>query len=116
MDALKIAMMSAMTVPANVAVALDDVFAAADRAAAQELLPSSAELAGAPYARILMAIIELSKGDLSALAHYAERARQDWRDVLLWSEHPRSDNELGSYSEARERLGLPPDPDHLDQS
>jgi hypothetical protein len=103
-----------MNLPPNVAMAVDDTFAAGDRTAAQELLPSTTELVGAPYARVLMGIIELSRGDLSALARYADGARRDWRDVLYWREHERSNDEPSSYGELRDRIELPPDPDHLD--
>jgi hypothetical protein len=103
-----------MSLPPNVVAGLDVSFAAEDQAAAQELLPSTDELVGAPYAHVLFAIIALSEGKLSALAHYAERARQDWRDVIYWHEHPRSEDEPSSYRALRARIGLPPDPDHLD--
>jgi hypothetical protein len=58
------------------------------------------------------AILTLATGDLSRLRHFAERAHQDYRDVLMWAESPRDPDEPQTYAELLERLGLPPDPDH----
>jgi len=38
--------------------------------------------------RVQVAVLQLSDGDLDKLRHYVEAARQDFRDVLLWSELP----------------------------
>ena len=38
--------------------------------------------------RIQLAVLKLSEGDLDRLAHYAEVAQQDFRDVLAWAEYP----------------------------
>ena len=62
--------------------------------------------------RVRRDIVILAKGDLDQLRHYAERAAQDYRDILMWAEYPPDDDEPRSYGELRARLGLPPDPDH----
>lgn len=62
--------------------------------------------------RIRRAIVALSNGDLGRLRHFTDQARRDFRDVLFWAENPPDADEPRSYTELRERLGLPPDPDH----
>jgi hypothetical protein len=59
----------------------------------RERLPSKAELhiSETPewdrlYERVLLAIVNLSDGDMGELDHEIRAARQDWRDVLLWHE------------------------------
>jgi len=103
-----------MSLPPTVEKELDRSFAEPDRAAARQLLPQEHAF-GDGYERILLAIIGLSNGSLSTLAHYSQSARDDWRDVLSWHENPREPDEPTSYSELREQLGLPPDPEHADQ-
>lgn len=39
-------------------------------------------------ARVRMAILKLSRGDLEKLKHNLEVARGDYRDVLFWAEYP----------------------------
>jgi len=63
--------------------------------------------------RVRRDILTLAHGDLSRLRHFADRAHQDFRDVLMWAEYPPTESELQTYAELRERIGLPPDPDHL---
>ena len=62
--------------------------------------------------RVRRAVLKLADGDLRRLRHFTERAQQDFRDVLFWAENPKSADEPRTYSELRERLGLPPDADH----
>jgi hypothetical protein len=38
--------------------------------------------------RVLLAILNLSKGSMEAVWEYVDRAKRDYRDVLFWSEHP----------------------------
>jgi hypothetical protein len=77
-------------------------------ASARERLPAPEDLpAGAPFDRVLCAVVRLADGSLDALSHYADSARGDWRDVLYWAEHPRDDSDPKSYEELRRRLGLP---------
>lgn len=102
-----------MSVPATVETELARTFPGPDREQARALLPSEDEI-GDGYERILVAIVALAKGSLSALAHYSESAREDWRDVLYWYEHPGDPDERQSYAELREHLRLPPDPEHSD--
>ncbi len=47
-----------------------------------------AELSERGRARIQLAILKLSKGDLEKLRHYVEVAELDYRDVLAWAEYP----------------------------
>lgn len=35
--------------------------------------------------RVQFAVLELAKGDLAMLRHYAEQAAVDYRDVLYWA-------------------------------
>lgn len=63
--------------------------------------------------RVRRAILTLAGGDLSRLRHFADRAHEDFRDVLMWAEYPPAESDPQTYAELRERIGLPPDPDHL---
>jgi hypothetical protein len=84
------------------------VFAEPLWASARERLPALEDLpAEAPFERVLRAVVRLADGSLEALSHYASSAREDWRDVLYWAEHPRDDSDPKSYEELRRRLGLP---------
>lgn len=38
--------------------------------------------------RVQFAVLELAKGDLAMLRHYAEQAAIDYRDVLYWAFYP----------------------------
>ena len=38
--------------------------------------------------RVQLAILKLSAGDESKLLHYVAAAKQDYRDILMWSEEP----------------------------
>lgn len=100
-----------MTLPPDVDAELERSFRDPERDQARALLPSEDEI-GDGYERILLAILALAEGSLSALAHYSQSARDDWRDVLYWHEHPRDADEPKTYAELRERLRLPPEPEH----
>ena len=38
-------------------------------------------------ARVQMACLKLSEGNIDKLKHYVEQARMDFRDVLYWAEY-----------------------------
>jgi hypothetical protein len=38
--------------------------------------------------RVLLAILDLSKGKVEAVRELVDRAKKDYRDVLFWSEYP----------------------------
>jgi hypothetical protein len=38
--------------------------------------------------RVLLAVLNLSKGCKEAIWDYLDRAKRDYRDVLFWSEYP----------------------------
>lgn len=83
-----------------------------DRQAAAALLPREDELPlTPPYEAVLLAILALAQGDLDLLSHYADSARTDWRDVLVWSAKPPDPDAPKTYEELRQRLGLPPEPE-----
>lgn len=52
-------------------------------------------------ARVRLAILKLSEGDLDLVGSYAEMARRDFRDVLLNAEYPR-------YADLTWEKGEPP--------
>jgi hypothetical protein len=62
--------------------------------------------------RIIVAVLKLSEGDLDRLRHFVDVANADSRDVIYWAEYPRDPGEPKSYVELRERLNLPPEPEH----
>jgi hypothetical protein len=94
-----------MSLPESVATEIQRAFPESLRVAASEGLPASGDLvAGAPYERVLIAIVRLAKGSLDQLAYYSEQARRDWRDVLYWTQHPQ---EPTNIEELRRRLKLP---------
>lgn len=97
-----------MSLPPTVSAELERAFHGAEVDRARTLLPSEEKL-GNDYERVLLAIVALAKGSLSSLAHYSQQARNDWRDVLYWHEHPDEVAAPKSYGELRQRLGLPPD-------
>jgi hypothetical protein len=80
-----------------------------DQAAATALVESfEAEQKLSP--RISRCVVDLAKGDLSKLENYIERAKYDWRDVIMWAEtvpleynHPFKDVSWG----ARTRAAIP---------
>jgi hypothetical protein len=59
--------------------------------------------------RVQRSILQLAEGDIDRFLHFASRAQQDSRDVIMWADEPRGDDEPKSYEELRARLGLPPD-------
>jgi hypothetical protein len=71
-------------------------FPAADRAEALRLLELLAsEVGGQP--RVLRCVLFLARGDLARLAHNADRARSDWRDVIYWAEYDEQDRRVRDF-------------------
>jgi hypothetical protein len=58
--------------------------------------------------RVLVAVLELSNGELELLRRFVEVAAVDPRDVLYWSEAPRGSDEPANYDELTKRLQRPP--------
>lgn len=83
-------------------------FANDQQAAVRDVLPRHEELsAGAPYERVLLAILKLSGQDMERVAHFSVAAKRDWRDVLYWAEHPPESTDPQSWDELRKSLGRP---------
>lgn len=61
--------------------------------------------------RVRRALVTLADGDLERLRHFCARAHEDFRDVLMWAEHPRKADEPSKYTELRNRLQPSPDTD-----
>jgi hypothetical protein len=57
--------------------------------------------------RVLVAVLELSNGELERLRQFVEVAAVDPRDVLYWSEAPRGSDEPVDYDELTKRLRRP---------
>ena len=47
--------------------------------------------------RIARCIVHLARGDLDKLIHFAERARQDWRDVIWWAEYDGKEKQIRDF-------------------
>ena len=94
--------------PAPVESALEQAFPdvnnrtqARDRLLSLDSLP-----ANSPRERVMLAVLALAAGDLTAVSHFVERAIKDWRDVIYWAENPRDPDEPKSWEELQRRLGL----------
>jgi hypothetical protein len=83
---------------ADIAAQLDADLAPAARGPATAILAELARELEDDADRILRCVVFLSTGDLARLAHNAERARQDWRDVISWAEYDRDDRRLHDFS------------------
>jgi hypothetical protein len=46
--------------------------------------------------RVHLAILKLSSGDEGKLLHHVVAAKQDYRDILMWSEEPEPATELAA--------------------
>ena len=62
--------------------------------------------------RVRRAILTLSDGDLDALRHWTDTAKEDYRDVLLFAEYPPNPDDPKTPGELRARIGMPNDPDN----
>ena len=49
---------------------------------------------GAEQARVQIAILKLSAGDLTRLRHDIDAAQQDYRDVIYWAFYDKDNNEI----------------------
>lgn len=63
--------------------------------------------------RVQLAIISLSEGDQSKLGYFLGVAKQDYRDVLFWADHPEeakidTPEKKKRVREMFEKLGLKP--------
>jgi hypothetical protein len=74
-------------------VTLTEAIAAAFRPDARERIRAMVESYGRePHERererVQLAIVRLSEGDEAKLAYFLSVAKQDYRDVLFWHDHP----------------------------
>ena len=73
-------------------------FAPADRGEALGLLGLlAADVGGQP--RVLHSVVFLARGELGRLAHNADRARADWRDVISWAEYDEQDRQVRDFNQ-----------------
>ncbi len=63
-----------------------------------------------PSDQLLRAIVLLSGGSLSQLAHYAQRAAEEPGQVIEWAEH---DNQVGSHGLRTSDLASPIGEEHF---
>jgi hypothetical protein len=71
-------------------------FAATDRPSAFGIIES---LSGAKETwRVCRCVLFLARGQLSLLAHNAEQARLDYRDVIYWAEYDEQDRLVRDFS------------------
>ena len=49
--------------------------------------------------RILRCVVSLSCGELSLLAHNADQARSDYRDVIYWAEYDEQDRQVRDFNQ-----------------
>ena len=45
------------------------------------------EMGPGEHSRVLRCVVSLAQGDLTRLFHFADRATQDYRDVVYWAEY-----------------------------
>ncbi len=66
--------------------AIQSLFPKSDAGEIRRMMDSAIAHAGQrPEARILLACLLLSEGDLDRLKHYLQQATMDYRDVLYWA-------------------------------
>lgn len=56
------------------------------------------ELENVERPRVLRCVVFLAGGDLGRLVHFADRALQDWPDVIYWAEYDKQDRRLRDLS------------------
>jgi hypothetical protein len=95
------------------------VRAAFPRSEAREILALLEQYGVEPYERererVQLAIVALSEGNKDKLLYFLSVAKQDYRDVLFWSDHPEEAKIDTPEKKERvrkmfERLGLKPPP------
>jgi hypothetical protein len=47
--------------------------------------------------RIARCVVHLADGDLEKLIHFVECARQDWRDVIWWTEYAGGERQVRDF-------------------
>jgi hypothetical protein len=57
------------------------------------------ELGGIVPPRILRCVLFLSAGDMARLVDFADRALNDWRDVIYWAEYDERDHRLRDFNQ-----------------
>jgi hypothetical protein len=68
--------------------------------------------------RVLLAVLNLSKGSKEAVWDYLDRAMKDYRDVLYWSEYPEESRldtpeKIAQFRKLCEWLGVDPETDWI---
>jgi hypothetical protein len=66
--------------------------------------------------RVLLAVLDLSKGSMEAVREYVHRAKRDYRDVLFWSEYPEESRldtpeNIARFQDLCKWLGVDPETD-----
>jgi hypothetical protein len=61
--------------------------------------------------RVLLAILDLSKGKVEAVRELVDKAKKDYRDVLFWSEYPEESRvdtpaKIARFRKLCSRLGI----------
>lgn len=83
-------------------------FPEGQRAVVRDVLPRREDFSdGAPYERVLLAVLDLAGQDTERVRHFAAAATRDWRDVVYWAEHPRDSSEPQSWDDLKRRLRRP---------
>ena len=77
----------------KVAAALEQVFPGKTHEARNTLQRYGMEAHEREQERVHLAVIQLSRGDLAELDRLVERAKQDRRDILMWAEQRRREEE-----------------------
>jgi hypothetical protein len=80
-------------------------FSLADREKANSVLVQLCHELGGGELRILRCIVFLSQGELSRLAHYADQARMDARDVIYWAEYDDQDRQIYDFQKPFDSSG-----------
>ena len=83
---------------ADVVSQLDVDFAAQDRAEAARVLKTLEGDLGNGTARVIRCVLFLSRGEMPRLLHYANSAREDFRDVLYWAEYDEQDQHVRDFT------------------
>lgn len=73
-------------------------FALEERNEALSILQQLDDELGDGQCRVLRCVLFLASGELARLAHYAERAQADWRDVIYWAEYDDQDRRIRDFS------------------
>jgi len=77
---------------------IDADFVMAQRMDALGILRQLESDLGKETSRILRCVVFLARGDLERLAHFANQARADYRDVIYWAEYDERDRHLRDFN------------------